>query len=145
MSDLNKLYDPVIRQHNTNPYHFKKIENSSNTVEASNPICGDTFTIYLDLESNCIKSIYFHGYGCAVSMASASVLSKTLEGKSVSQALNLCNIFLGVIQQKSMLNNVPDEFNAFSVVSEFPERYECATLVWTTIMDYLKNLNEHSA
>ncbi len=137
--DLKKLYSEIIKEHNENPYHFEKINNAQNTIKAYNPICGDRFELYIDAQQNKISGLHFHGFGCAISKASTSVLTKSLEGKSFQEALDICNRFLRFIDHELKDNdlNLPEEFKAFSGVHDFPERYDCATLSWKEMKSFI--------
>src|SRR6478609_9660355 len=97
--DLKKLYTQVIKAHNDAPFHFVKIENAP-TVKAYNPICGDRFEIYLDVDSKKITAIHFHGFGCAISKASTSVLIKNLNEKKLLEAISICDNFLKFINRE---------------------------------------------
>jgi nitrogen fixation NifU-like protein len=140
--DLKKLYTQVIKAHNEAPFHFAKIENASAVVKAINPICGDRFEIYFDAESNKISTIHFHGFGCAISKASSSVMAKNLDGKKLQEAISVCNNFLKFINKELKEDGLtlPDEFLAFAGVHDFPERYECATLSWKVMKDFLEQI-----
>jgi nitrogen fixation NifU-like protein len=130
--DIKKLYSETIRTHNESPFHFEKKELASFMLKAYNPICGDRFELYLSAREHKFSEICFHGFGCAISKASTSVLAKTMEGKSFQDALTVCNVFLDFIGRKPEVDPkfLPDEFRAFSGVHDFPERYDCATLSW---------------
>jgi nitrogen fixation NifU-like protein len=135
MNDLNKLYDPVIRSHQANPYHFMKVKDAVHTVKAYNPICGDRHDFFLDVHDKRIKSLHFHGYGCAVSTAAGSVLVKSLEGKTVAEAIGLCTAYLDLLNGKAETLN--EEWRALAVVREFPSRYDCAAMAWEEIREFL--------
>ncbi len=140
--DLNKLYPEIIKAHNSSPYHFEK-RAEGELISAYNPICGDRFEFFIMRESNKLNELYFHGFGCSVSKASASVLAQTLEGKTIDEAIGLCNHFLKFVsgetsQDDSWLSN---EFLAFSGVRDFPERLECATLAWKEMKKFLERKN----
>ena len=139
--DLKKLYTQVIKAHNEAPFHFAKIENARTIVKAYNPICGDRFEIYLDADSNKINAIHFHGFGCAISKASTSVLTKNLEGKKLQEAISICDIFFKFIDKELKMDELilKEEFLAFSGVHDFPERYECATLSWKAVKEFLES------
>ncbi len=137
MSDLNKLYDPVIKAHQAKPYHFEKITNSSDTIRAYNPVCGDRYDFFVNVADKIISTMHFHGYGCAVSMAAGSVLVKSLEGKSIEEAINLCNDYLKLLDGKEVITKVPDEFRSFMAVRDFPARYECAAMAWMEMRKFL--------
>ncbi|NOT74060.1 MAG: SUF system NifU family Fe-S cluster assembly protein [Cyclobacteriaceae bacterium] len=137
-SDLKRLYSEIIKEHASAPFHFEKISNSPIQLKAYNPICGDRFDFYI---SNQLTSIHFHGFGCAISKASSSIMVKLLEGKKNNEALELCKQFLRFVNKESLANEVvlPDELLAFSGVHDFPERMDCATLAWKEMEKYLSN------
>jgi len=140
--DLKKLYTQVIKAHNDAPFHFTKIENAPAVVKVSNPICGDRFEIYLDADSKKISAIHFHGFGCAISKASTSVLIKNLNEKKLLEAISICDNFLKFINREINADELilQDEFLAFSGVHDFPERYDCATLSWKVVKEYLESM-----
>lgn len=137
--DLNKLYPIIIKAHATSPYHFEKRESADTLIKAYNPICGDRFEMYVNLEGNHIGPLYFQGFGCSVSKASTSVLVKSLEGKSVQEALQLCSRFLSFIANESSTDDLPEEMRAFSGVRDFPERLDCAALSWREMKKFLES------
>ena len=141
--DLKKLYTQVIKAHNEAPFHFAKIENATAFVKAFNPICGDRFEIYFDADSIRINTIHFHGFGCAISKASTSLLVKNLDGKKLQEAISICDRFLKFINKELKEDGLTlsDEFLAFSGVHDFPERYECAALSWKVMKDFLETNN----
>ena len=134
------LYDEVIRKHNTHPYHFEKKEGCAHLVQANNFICGDRFEICLVMNEATIVQAYFHGFGCAVSKASTSVLAKLLEGKSKTEALKISDQFLRVLKNEidSHEKLFSNEFKSFGVVHEVPARFDCAALAWTELEKFLK-------
>ena len=138
---LNKLYSEIIKAHNETPFHFKKIAEAQNILKAYNPICGDRFELYINDNQNKITEFHFHGFGCAISKASTSILTKSIEGKPHQEALAICDHFLRFIDRK--LNNndliLSDDFKAFSGVHDFPERYDCATLSWKEMKKFLES------
>ncbi len=138
--DLKKLYPSIIKEHNEAPFHFERISGATHTIKAYNPICGDRFEIFMDTDSIKIISLHFHGYGCAISKASTSVLTKSLGGKTLEDALNVCKNFLGFINKTEPGDSVtlPIEFTAFAGVHDFPERYDCATLAWKEMKMFLE-------
>lgn len=123
------MYHKLIIEHDRNPFHYEKKETADQIIEAYNPICGDKYKLYLDFENGAIKSAHFHGYGCAISKASTSVLIKKIEGLSVAEALDLCKLFLMQLQADSPINHKTD-FEAFRAVKKFPGRMKCVTLSW---------------
>ena len=137
MSDLNKLYDHVIKTHQANPYHFEKITQPTATIKAYNPVCGDRYDFFVTVERLTLSSIYFHGYGCAVSMAAGSVLAKSLEGKSIEDGIKLCNDYLDLLNGTEVKANMPEEFISFKAVRDFPARYDCAAMAWVEMKKFL--------
>jgi len=139
MSDLRELYQQVILDHNKNPRNFREIPGASKT-EGYNPLCGDHYTIFLQLDGDTIKDVSFTGNGCAISKASASVMSATVKGKSRDEAARLFDVFHRLVTgDPSGVDAVElERLAAFSGVSEFPARVKCATLAWHTLNAALK-------
>lgn len=139
--DLKKLYPEIIKAHNTAPYHFQKREHDGEAVKAYNPICGDRFEVFIKWDVNKISELHFYGFGCSVSKASTSVLTKSLEGKTIDEAFALCDNFLKFITKEKSADalHLPEEFIAFSGVHDFPERLECAALSWREIKKFLES------
>jgi len=139
MSDLRELYQQVIIDHNKNPRNFREIANATK-IEGYNPLCGDHYTIYLQLEGDTIQDVSFTGSGCAISKASASVMSATVKGKSRDEAEQLFDVFHRLVMGDSSGVDVVElgRLAAFSGVSEFPARVKCATLAWHTLHAGLK-------
>ncbi|MBS1545368.1 MAG: SUF system NifU family Fe-S cluster assembly protein [Bacteroidetes bacterium] len=140
MNELNKLYPPTIREHNTSPFHFEQRKDRAVTVRAYNPICGDRFDLFIEADTGATNTIYFHGFGCAISKASASVMAKSLSGKARAEALRLCNNFLDSLDSDSdEALALPEEWKAFRAVREYPERRDCAALAWAEMKKYLES------
>jgi len=140
MSDLRELYQQVILDHNKNPRNFREIPEATAKVEGYNPLCGDHYTIFLQLDGDTIKDVSFTGNGCAISKASASVMSSTVKGKSRDEAAHLFDVFHRLVTgDPSGVDAVElQRLAAFSGVSEFPARVKCATLAWHTLNAGLK-------
>jgi len=136
--DLKKLYSDIIKTHNETPFHFEKRFNAQTSIKAYNPLCGDRFEIFAEVDGRTIKELYFTGIGCAISKASTSILAKSLEGKNVEEALSICVTFLGFINEKMIPPNIQDDFMAFSGIHEHPERSDCATLSWRETKRFLE-------
>ncbi|MBI3586840.1 MAG: SUF system NifU family Fe-S cluster assembly protein [Ignavibacteriales bacterium] len=142
MSELRSLYQEIILDHNKNPRNFKKLENADRVVEGYNPLCGDHYTIYLKLKDDRIEEITFDGGGCAISKASASVMSSILKGKTKAEAEELFETFHKlVIGELKGLDSMDElgKLAAFSGVSEFPARVKCASLAWHTMKSALES------
>jgi nitrogen fixation NifU-like protein len=144
MSDLRALYQEIILEHNRNPRNFKKLENANRKLEGYNPLCGDHYTIYLLLEGDKIVDVSFEGSGCAISKASASVMTTLLKGKTAQEAKQLFATFHDLVT--GALTDVSFEtlgkIAAFSGVSEFPARVKCASLAWHTLRSALEARTE---
>jgi nitrogen fixation NifU-like protein len=140
MTDLRELYQQVILDHNKNPRNFREISNASSRVEGYNPLCGDHYTVFLQVDGDTIKDVSFIGNGCAISKASASVMSSTVKGKSKEDATRLFDTFHKLVTGDTSGLDAADlgRLNAFSGVSEFPARVKCATLAWHTLRTALE-------
>jgi len=134
---LKQLYKTVILKHNNQPFHYEKKEGAAHHLDAYNPLCGDRFNLYVDVQEGVIESVYFHGYGCAISKSSTSVLAKNLEGKSVEEALAICEAFEGIVSPDSSVENKNEELEAFAAAKDFPGRLTCATLSWEAMKAFL--------
>lgn len=135
MSDLRELYQQVILDHNRNPRNYRELPDATRRVEGFNPLCGDHYTIFLNLDGDVIKEVTFTGSGCAISKASASVMSSTVKGKSTEEANRLFDTFHSLVTGDSSRVDATElgRLAAFSGVSEFPARVKCATLAWHTL------------
>jgi nitrogen fixation protein NifU and related proteins len=144
MSDLRELYQQVILDHNKNPRNFRELDHPSRRVEGYNPLCGDHYTIFLDVDGDVIKDVSFVGSGCAISKASASVMSSTVKGKSREEVGRLFETFHRLVTGDNSGVDVADlgRLAAFSGVSEFPARVKCATLAWHTLRTALEGNND---
>jgi nitrogen fixation NifU-like protein len=142
---LRELYQEVILDHNKSPRNFKKLDTANRTAEGYNPLCGDKIDIFLDVEDNIVKDISFQGSGCAISKASASLMSTIIKGKSVEEAKKLFEKFHNLITGKLDENISIKELGKLAVlggVKEFPMRVKCASLAWHTMLTALKNENK---
>ena len=145
MSDLRAVYQEVILDHNKNPRNFKKLEDADCSVEGYNPLCGDHYTIFLKMEGEIISEITFQGSGCAISKASASVMSTVLKGKSREEAEILFEKFHHLVRGEMIGETGIAELGklaAFSGVSEFPARVKCAILPWHTMKNAIEKKQE---
>jgi nitrogen fixation protein NifU and related proteins len=145
MADLRELYQDVILEHSKAPRNYREIGGASRKVEGYNPLCGDRYTIYIDLENNSIRDISFQGSGCAISKASASMMTQSVKGKTKDQAEELFNSFHNLVTgQMPPKGAAPDigKLSVFSGVSEYPVRVKCATLAWHTLRAALEGENE---
>ena len=145
MSELRELYQEVILDHNKRPRNFGPLEGADRDAEGFNPLCGDRFNIHLKLDGDRIADIRFEGNGCAISTASASVMTETLKGKTIEEAKALFDSFHDVVTGKR--EGEADiatlgKLAVFAGVSEFPVRVKCATLSWHTTQAALEDKGE---
>jgi len=135
MSELSELYQQVILDHNKKPRNFRKIEPATHTAEGHNPLCGDQLTIYLDMANDEVKDVSFEGSGCAISKASASMMTQAVKGKSKQHAEQLFKEFHSMVtgELEEDVDNELGNLEIFSGVKEFPVRVKCATLPWHTL------------
>jgi nitrogen fixation NifU-like protein len=144
MSDLRALYQEIILEHNKNPRNFKKMPDATRMLEGYNPLCGDHYTLYLKIDNDAIVDISFEGSGCAISKASASVMTTLLKGKTKREAEKMFEKFHSLVTGE--LTDVSFEtlgkLGAFAGVSEFPARVKCASLAWHTMHSALEAKKE---
>ncbi|MEO8680517.1 MAG: Fe-S cluster assembly sulfur transfer protein SufU [Vicinamibacterales bacterium] len=134
MSELSDLYQEVILDHNRRPRNFRAIEAPSSTQEGYNPLCGDRLTLYMSVDDGVIKDVSFQGSGCAISKASASIMTETLKGKTVGEARQLFERFHAMItSDPSVPADDMGKLSALAGVREFPTRVKCASLAWHTM------------
>lgn len=135
MAELRALYQEVILDHNKSPRNFKKLENANRVAEGHNPLCGDEVTVYLQVDGDRIEDVAFEGHGCAISKASASMMTSGLKGKTAEEAEAL---FADVRNMLTGEDGEPDgerlgRLTALAGVRDFPTRVKCATLAWHTM------------
>jgi nitrogen fixation NifU-like protein len=136
MSELSELYQQVILDHNKKPRNFRKLEAANHSAEGYNPLCGDQLTVYMNLKDDLVTDVGFEGSGCAISKASASMMTQAVKGKSKEQAETLFKEFhsmvTGELDEETEENNLGN-LKIFAGVREFPVRVKCATLPWHTM------------
>ncbi len=141
MSDLHGLYQEMILDHSKRPRNFRALEVPCQHAEGYNPLCGDKVTVFVRIKGDRIADIGFQGSGCAISTASASLLTETLKGKTRGEAETLFHRFHDLVTGKSAGNGRDPSLGklvVFSGVSEFPTRVKCATLAWHTFRSALE-------
>ena len=138
---LSELYHDIVFDHNRKPRNFRKLEGANRTAEGYNPLCGDQITIYLRVDGEVIRDIGFQGSCCAISKASASMMTDSLKGKTKAEAKVLFDkvhkMLIGDIDTRIDLNEL-GELTALSGVCNFPNRVKCASLAWHTLHAALK-------
>ena len=138
-SDLRDLYQETILDHGKRPRNFGPLTTANRKAEGYNPLCGDRETVYLDLEGDVLKDIRFEGAGCAISTASASMMTESLKGKSRAEAEALFERFHDLITGQKRAPGGPPlgKLEVFEGVREYPVRIKCATLPWHTMKSAL--------
>jgi len=145
MADLRDLYQEVILEHSRTPRNFRELKTANHKAEGYNPLCGDRFVVYLQMDGDSIQDIAFQGSGCAISKASASMMTQSLKGKTKAEAEELFSRFHKVVTGQLPANGNAEELGklaVFSGVSEFPVRVKCATLAWHTLEAALEGKQE---
>ena len=144
--NLKELYQEIILEHGKNPRNLRKTENFNKDAKGYNPLCGDKVHVYLKLNDNKkVEDISFEGSGCAISMASASIMTDLVKGKEEKQVKEIIEDFLEMIKEKSELNskNLKDDektkLMCLSGVKQYPMRVKCATLSWHTLTSAINN------
>ncbi len=141
MDELRELYQQVILDHQKAPRNFRKMENATAAVEGFNPLCGDHYTIYLLVEDNIVKDVSFEGTGCAISKASASMMTAALKGKTRAEAESLFEKFHDLVTGKLEVEQAAGELGKLAVfagVRDFPVRVKCAILPWHSMHSALE-------
>lgn len=133
MSDLRELYQQLILDHNQNPRNFHELENASYQAHGHNPLCGDEIDIYLLLEGDVIKDVAFTGSGCAISKASASIMTTVLKGKTRTEALEILENFHHLATTGEQPESSMGKLEALADVHKYPVRVKCAMLAWRTL------------
>lgn len=142
MADLREIYQEAILEHAKSPRNYRALETASRTAEGFNPLCGDRCTVYLNLNGDRIEDIAFQGAGCAISRASASMMTQLLKGKSAREVDSLFEEFHGMITGGGGSRTQLGKLQVFAGVSEFPARVKCATLAWHTLQAALHGERE---
>ena len=136
MSELSDLYQEVILDHNKNPRNFRELETATNTADGNNPLCGDALRVYVEMEDDKVKDVAFKGSGCAISKASASMMTQVVKGKSKEEAEVLFDEFHKMVTGELDIEedeNSLGKLKIFAGVLEFPARVKCASLSWHTL------------
>ena len=143
MSELDELYQEVILDHNRSPRNYRAMANANRKAQGYNPLCGDHVTVYLNLEEGVIKDISFQGSGCAISKASASIMTAELKGKTETEAKELFDNVHKMLTGEADKNGPQGgrgvgKLTILSGVCKFPARVKCASLAWHTLNSALK-------
>jgi nitrogen fixation protein NifU and related proteins len=144
MAELRDLYQDIILEHSKRPRNFRPLDAANRKAEGFNPLCGDHFTVYVEIGDGQIRDISFQGSGCAISKASASMMTQAVKGKRTEEAEELFQKFHHVVTGKDGAepHNL-GKLEAFAGVSEYPVRVKCATLAWHALRAALQG-EEHA-
>jgi len=147
--NIKELYQEIILEHGKNPKNLRKTDNFNKDAKGYNPLCGDNVHIYLKLnEKNKVEDISFEGSGCAISMASASIMTDLIKGKEEKEVKEIVNDFLGMIKEnpklssKNLKEDEKTKLMCLSGVKQYPMRVKCATLSWHTLTSAINNTQE---
>jgi nitrogen fixation NifU-like protein len=141
MTDLSHLYQDVILEHNRKPRNFRPIADADRRAEGRNPLCGDHLTVWLKLDGDVISDVSFQGSGCAISKASASLMTTAVKGKTRAEVDRLFQHFHEVVTGRLPADTAPDlgRLAVFGGISQFPVRVKCATLSWHALKAALES------
>ncbi len=147
MSELNELYQETILEHNKNPRNFRDIEDADQTADGKNPLCGDALRVYVKMDGDTVSDVAFKGSGCAISKASASMMTQVVKGKTKEQAETIFDEFHKMVTGELDIEtdeNDLGKLKIFAGVLEFPARVKCASLSWHTLNAALRGEEEVS-
>lgn len=134
-NDLRDLYQEVIFDHNRNPRNFHAMEHANRSADGHNPLCGDQLTVYLHVVDDIIQDVSFIGHGCAISTASASIMTEVVKGKSITAVDELFEDMHQMLTEKHPEGKDLGKLEVLSGVREFPARVKCASLAWHTLQN----------
>ena len=133
--DITDLYQEIILDHSKNPQNFGTLDKYTCTAEGNNPLCGDSLTVYVNVENNIISDVSYRARGCAISIASASIMSKTIKGKTIEEVDILFDKFHRLCMGEDIEDDEIEMLKVLSGVSKFPTRVKCATMSWHAIKE----------
>ena len=144
MPGLNDLYQEILLEHNSKPHNFRKMEEATQSAEGFNPLCGDMITVFIDVSDGVINDVSFQGSGCAISRASASMMTQSVKGKTTQEAEETFDAFrLMMTDLNAELDyEILGDLESLSGVIEFPTRIKCAVLAWHTLRAALDGQTE---
>ena len=139
--DLTDLYQQLILDHNRSPRNFRVLPDANRTAQGTNPICGDNYTLYAKMDGDVVKEISFQGTGCAISKASASILTESLKGRTMAEVKSLFDKVRDMVTTGNLDGDV-GKLAALAGVHKFPVRIKCAILPWHAAMAALEGKGE---
>lgn len=141
-NDLRELYQEVIFDHNRNPRNFHTMDDANRVADGHNPLCGDLLTVFLKVEDDIVQDVSFVGQGCAISTASASLMTETVKGKPVSDVESLFQDMHIMLTEAHPEGRDFGKLEVLSGVREFPARVKCASLAWHTLHNAISQASE---
>ena len=144
MSDLSELYQEILLEHNSKPRNFRKLDDATQSAEGYNPLCGDRITLFLKIEGEVITDVGFQGTGCAISRASASLMTQSIKGQSAAKAAEIFGAFHDMMTDPGadLDYDTLGDLETLSGVVAFPTRIKCAILAWNTMHAALERRDE---
>jgi nitrogen fixation protein NifU and related proteins len=142
VNELTELYREVILDHNRDPRNFGELEDADRVVEGVNPLCGDKMTLYVKLDGDRVEDIKFKGTGCAISVASSSLMTDRIKGASVAESLHLYEMVHEMLTGGAPAAEELDKLAALAGVREYPSRVKCASLAWHALRTALTSADE---
>ena len=144
MSDLSDLYREILLDHNSKPRNFRRLEDANRSADGYNPLCGDKIELYLKVDDQVIADVGFQGSGCAISRASASMLTQSIKGQSVERAQQIFEAFHRMLTEPEteLDYDTLEDLESLAGVSEFPTRIKCAVLAWHTLRAALEQQSD---
>ena len=144
MASLGDLYQEILLEHNSRPRNFRKLEDADRSADGYNPLCGDKVELFIKLDDEVISDVAFQGSGCAISRASASMLTQSIKGQSVEKAHEIFEAFHNMLTDPSaeVDYDLLDDLESLSGVSDYPTRIKCAVLAWHTLRAALDDQSE---
>ena len=138
--EITDLYQDIILDHSKNPHNFGVLDQYTCTAEGNNPLCGDSLTVYVNIENNIISDVSYKARGCAISIASASIMSDTIKGKTLEEVNTLFDKFHKLCTGQTVEDDDDTEIlKVLSGVSKFPTRVKCATMSWHAMRKAVDN------
>ena len=144
MAGLSDLYQEILLEHNSKPRNFKKVEDANQTADGYNPLCGDQITLYLKVVDGVINDVGFQGTGCAISRASASMMTQSIKGQSIEKAEEIFDAFHHMITEPDgeLDYDTLGDLETLSGINQYPTRIKCAVLAWHTMKAALSGDSE---
>ena len=135
MSELRDLYQEVILDHNRHPHNFGELDGADRHADGYNPLCGDQLAVYVNLDGETISEVSFRGSGCAISKASASLMTDAVKGRTLDEARRLFEEFLALVTDEAAVLDPASlgKLAVFAGVRDYPTRVKCASLAWHTL------------